>query len=55
MLLLRLYFFNAVVSAYTRPRHYCPSLKKMKSAYELAMERLTKTAPTLKLSDRQKQ
>jgi len=55
MLLLRLYFFKAVDSAYTRPRHYCPSLKKMKSAYELAMERLTKTAPTLKLSDRQKQ
>jgi hypothetical protein len=27
----------------------------MKSAYELAMERLTKTAPTVKLSEAQKQ
>lgn len=27
----------------------------MKSAYELAMERLNKTAPTVKLTDKQKQ
>ena len=27
----------------------------MKSAYELAMERLNKTAPTIKLTDKQKQ
>jgi hypothetical protein len=28
--------------------------KKMKSAYELAMERLNKTAPAVKLTDKQK-